>query len=305
MSIRTATPSPLSGWLKPALWIPWQDRTGRFSPMHGLVFFALLLPGAIIAVRWSLGEYQPRPVNQVVHETGLWAIRILFVSLAVTPLRAMLGMPKLIAVRRMIGVTAFVYVLVHLLLYALDENFRLLKVVTEILVRYYLLIGFCALMLLATLTWTSTGAAIRRLGGRHWQNVHRLVYIAAVLSVAHHFMQSKVDVTEPTIMTGLLIWLGLYRLVSKRPTTPPLVVALLVMAVGAALLTVAAEAAYYELFTGIDGTRVLEGNLIPPWEQARPAWKVLAILLGSVVGAGLWRRFVTRRNRAPSRAAQQ
>ncbi|MGE0155259.1 MAG: sulfite oxidase heme-binding subunit YedZ [Reyranellaceae bacterium] len=305
MSIRTATKSPLSGWLKPALWIPWQDRTGRFSALHGTAFLALLLPGAIIAVRWSLGEYQPRPVNEVVHQTGLWAIRILFVSLAITPLRAMLGMPKLIAVRRMIGVAAFAYVLVHLLLYALDENFHLPKVATEILVRYYLLIGFCALMLLATLAWTSTGPAIRRLGGGHWQNVHRLVYVAAVLAVAHHFMQSKVDVTEPTIMTGLLVWLMLYRLLSRRPTTPPSIGLLLGMALVAALLTVAAEAAYYELFTGIDGMRVLEANLIPPWDQARPAWKVLAILVGSVAGAASWRRLVTRRKPVRSGAAQQ
>ncbi|MGE0155264.1 MAG: sulfite oxidase heme-binding subunit YedZ [Reyranellaceae bacterium] len=304
MSIRTATKSPLSGWLRPALWIPWQDRTGRFSALHGIALLALLLPGAIIAVRWSLGEYQPRPVNEVVHQTGLWAIRILFVSLAITPLRAMLGMPKLIAVRRMIGITAFAYVMVHLLLYALDENFHLLKVATEILVRYYLLIGFCALMLLATLAWTSTGTAIRQLGGRHWQNVHRLVYVVAVLGVAHHFMQSKVDVTEPTIMTGLLVWLMLYRLFSKRPTTPPSIGLLLGMAVVAAMLTVAAEAAYYELFTGIDGMRVLEANLIPPWDQARPAWKVLTILVGSVVGAASWRRLVTRKP-VRSGAAQQ
>lgn len=204
-----------SGWLKPALWIPWLDRNGRFSALHGVTFLLLLLPGIIIATRWGLGDYQPRPVNEVVHRTGLWAIRILFVSLAITPLRQMLALPRLITVRRMIGVTAFAYVVVHLLLYALDEAFDLQKVATEILVRYYLLIGFCALILLGVLAATSTARSVRELGGRHWQNVHRLAYLVAVLAVAHHYMQSKVNVAEPVLMTGLLVWLLGYRLLAR------------------------------------------------------------------------------------------
>lgn len=280
-----------SGWLRPALWIPWQDRAGRFSWLYSLTFFALIAPGAVIAVNWALGNYQPRPVNAVIHETGLWAIRILFVSLAVTPLRQMLAMPRLVAVRRMIGVTAFAYVLVHLFLYVLDETFHLQKVATEILVRYYLLIGFVALILLGVLASTSTAKAIRNLGGKHWQNVHRLTYAIAVLAVAHHYMQSKVNVSEPVLMTGLLVWLFGYRLQAHNSRNMPVsLTRLVILSVFAALLAALGEAAYYELFTGISGSRVIDAYMIPPWEQARPAWIVLAITLGGTLAAFVWRR---------------
>ncbi|MGE0153611.1 MAG: sulfite oxidase heme-binding subunit YedZ [Reyranellaceae bacterium] len=290
-----------SGWLKPALWIPWQDRNGRFSALHGVTFLLLLLPGIVIATRWGLGDYQPRPVNEVVHRTGLWAIRILFVALAITPLRQMLAAPKLIAVRRMIGVTAFAYVLAHLLLYALDESFHLLKVVSEILIRYYLLIGFCALILLGALAATSTAQAIRDLGGRHWQNVHRLTYVAAVLAVAHHYMQSKVNVAEPVVMTGLLVWLMGYRLLARRSRGQAVAwLPLVLLGAVSAVLAGLGEAAYYELFTGVPGARVLQAYEIPPWEQMRPAWTVLAIVWGGTLAA-----FARRRLQRRSDAAQQ
>jgi len=280
-----------SGWLRPALWIPWQDRAGRFSWLYGLTFLALIAPGAAIAINWALGNYQPRPVNAVIHETGLWAIRILFVSLVVTPFRQMLAMPRLAAVRRMIGVTAFAYVLVHLFLYVLDETFHLQKVATEILVRYYLLIGFVALILLGVLASTSTAKAIRNLGGKHWQNVHRLTYAIAVLAVAHHYMQSKVNVSEPVLMTGLLIWLFGYRLLARNSRNQRVsLTRLVILSMFAALLAALGEAAYYELFTGISGSRVIDAYVIPPWEQARPAWIVLAITLGGTLAAFVWRR---------------
>lgn len=285
----------LAGWFNPVLWIPWQDRAGRFSWLYGLTFLALLAPGIVIAVNWALGNYQPRPVNAVIHETGLWAIRILFVSLAITPLRQMLAMPRLVAVRRMIGVTAFAYVVVHLLLYVLDESFHLRKVATEILVRYYLLIGFVGLILLGVLAATSTAKAIRDLGGKHWQNVHRLGYVAAVLAVAHHYMQSKVNVSEPVVMTGLLVWLFGYRLLASGNRGQTVSLArLVILGLFAALLAALGEAAYYELFTGISGTRVIDAYMIPPWEQTRPAWIVLAIALGGTVAAFAWRRMRRR-----------
>ena len=291
-----AKDSRLNGWLRPALWIPWQDHGGRLSRLHLATFVALLVPGIVIGVRWASGDYQPRPVNEVVHSTGLWAIRILFVSLAIAPLSQMFRWPGLIAVRRMVGVTAFLYVVAHLLLYALDEGLDLAKVATEIAVRYYLLVGFSALILLATLAWTSTSDAIRRLGGAHWRNVHRLVFPAAILAVAHHYMQSKVDVSEPVIMTGLLAWLLGYRVAAgmRQGRWRTSLAMHLAVAICAAILAALVEAAYYEVFTGIDGARVLEANLSPPWEGMRPAWVVLAILTPIALTAALRRGLAGR-----------
>src|SRR5581483_9687902 len=146
---------------------------------------------------------------------GLWTIRFIFLALAVTPLRAVLQWPRLILVRRMVGVAAFAYVLVHFGLYITQEAFDLAKVASEILLRIYLTIGFVALLGLAALAATSTDAMVRRLG-RRWQRLHRLVYAIALLAVVHYWMQAKLEVWEPTVMAGIYTWLMGYRALAWR-----------------------------------------------------------------------------------------
>src|SRR5215470_12586787 len=93
---------------------PWLDRAGRFAPLRASVFTLLWLPGLFLAWRLAAGQLGARPITEAIHDTGLWAIRLLLISLAVTPLRQLLRWPELIGVRRMIGVAAFTYVAVHL-----------------------------------------------------------------------------------------------------------------------------------------------------------------------------------------------
>ncbi len=270
--------------------MPWHDPAGRFSPFKLVVFLLLFVPAAVIAVRYLDGGLGPRPFNEAVHQFGNWTLKLVLISLAVTPGRSLLQWPRLMQVRRMVGVAAFAYAAVHLALYAADEAFDLGKVAAEIVLRIYLTIGFAALLILAAMAATSTDAMVRRLGGRRWRRLHRLVYVAALLGVVHFFMQVKANVDEPWAMAGLfawlmgyraLLWLGLNggRLGAWAPT---------LLAVLAAGGTALGEALYYWLKLGAPPTRVLAANLSLD-AGLRPACIVLSICLAVAAFAALRR----------------
>lgn len=236
---------------------PWCDRQGRFSWLKAVVFAALLLPGLWLAGRVAAGTLGPRPITEFIHQTGLWAIRLLLVSLAVTPLRRSWQWPQMIQVRRMIGVAAFAYAAVHLLGYMADQAFDLPRIATEIVVRVYLAIGAATLLILAALAVTSTDGMLRRLGGKTWQRLHRLVYAACIAGMVHFFMQAKLEITEPTIMAGLLLWLLAWRAVPARVKATAFLAGL---GVGAGLATMAAEAAWFSLAYHADPWQVFAAN---------------------------------------------
>jgi len=260
---------------------PWNDYGGRLSPLKLSVFIALFAPALWVMVAFPLGWLGARPTNEAIHQIGLWALRLIFIALAITPLRAVLQWQRLILVRRMVGVAAFAYALAHLLLYTASEAFDLAKVASEIVLRIYLTIGFAALLGLSALAATSTDAMVRRLG-RRWQVLHRLVYLIALLAVIHYWMQSKLEIWQPTIMVGIYLWLMGYRLLARRLAVRGRLPLVWVgtLAGFAAVLTAAGEAFYFWLAYGADPGRVIEAN----WSLAlglRPAVVVLG--LGLVV----------------------
>jgi methionine sulfoxide reductase heme-binding subunit len=273
---------------------PWYDYGGRVSPLKLTVFVALFVPATWVIFAYAFGLLGARPLNEAIHQIGLWTIRLIFLALAVTPLRQILQWPRLILVRRMIGVAAFAYALSHLSLYTADQMFDLAKVASEIVQRIYLTIGFTAVLGLAALAATSTDGMIRRLGGRNWQRLHRLVYLIAVLAVVHYCMQSKLDLWEPTIMAGIYAWLMGYRLLARylpraltgRGRLPLVWVGLLGAA--AAVLTALGETAYFWAAFGVDPMRIISAN----WSLVtgvRPAAIVLGLAL-AVTAAGAMRR---------------
>ena len=163
-------------------YLPWLDHGGRVSPFKTAVFMLLFLPGLYVA--WQLATHgYARPYILANHDLGDWAIRLLFLALAVTPLRQSLGLPKLIQVRRMVGVAAFCYALAHFVFFALDKSLQIGVVAREIALRYYLTIGFVGLLILLALAATSTDGMIRRMGGKKWAALHRLVYGAGALAL--------------------------------------------------------------------------------------------------------------------------
>ena len=190
---------------------PWLDWKGRLSPLRASVFALLCTPCLAYVVRYALGDLGPRPVHELLLAAGVWAIWWLLASLAVTPAKAVLGLPGIVVVRRMVGLAALAYSLLHLMLYAADENWRLLHVAAEIASRSYLIVGVTALAGLAALGWTSRDAWVRRLGPG-WKRLHRLAYPLTALGVFHYYLQSKADVSAAVFASGLFAWLMLWRL---------------------------------------------------------------------------------------------
>lgn len=251
--------------------LPWNDRSGKLAPLKLVVFVALFVPAAWIAIQASEGLLGSRPWTEAIHQAGLWCIRFIAIGLAVTPLRLATRWAKLISVRRMIGVAAAAYGTLHLALYIGDQGGRLGHVVSEIVLRIYLLIGFVALCGLIVLAATSTDAAIKRLGSERWNRLHRIIYAIAALATVHFFMQSKLDVTQPTIMAGLFALLLGARLLPRHAG----VVTLALYGVAIAAATAFGEALYYVLATGAPLDVVLEADLDFSY-AIRPVWYVLA-----------------------------
>jgi sulfoxide reductase heme-binding subunit YedZ len=234
--------------------VPWRDRRGRLIRLKAAVFATLFIPGLLTAIWLASGQLGSRPLNEAIHQIGLWTIRWLLIALAITPCARLFNMPQLLLVRRMIGVAALAYGILHLTLYTIDQKFALLTVASEIARRFYLTIGFVALLGLAALGATSTDKAMRSMG-RNWKRLHRLSYPIAVLALLHYFIQSKANVSEPVFVAGLYVWLMLWRVLpqelQRRFLPYP------VLAVVAGVATAGIEFAWYGLATRINPWRVL------------------------------------------------
>jgi sulfoxide reductase heme-binding subunit YedZ len=265
---------------------PWNDYSGKLSPLKLSVFVALFLPASWTAIAFVTGNLGARPLTEAIHQQGLWTIRLILVALAITPLKAILQWQRLILVRRMVGVAAFAYVMLHFSLYTVDQNFNLVTVASEIVKRIYLTIGFTALVGLATLAATSTDAMVRRLG-RKWQALHRLVYVICVLGLIHYSMQSKLEQWEPTIADGIFVWLMGYRLLASKFAVRGRLPLGWIAGLGviATVLTGLGEALYFYHAFGVGPERVL-GADFSLQTGVRPAVIVFAFSL-IVLAAGL------------------
>jgi len=173
-----------------------------------LVFCLSLLPLAWLF--WA--DPGANPVETMTHHTGRWGLHFLLLTLAVTPLRRLCHWRWLMGFRRMLGLFAFFYVCLHFGVYLIfDHFFDVSAMLDDVLKRPYITVGFLAFLLLIPLAVTSTKAMMRRLG-RHWSQLHRLVYLIGILAVLHFIWLVKADLREPLIYAGILAILLGYRL---------------------------------------------------------------------------------------------
>ena len=203
-----------------------EKRKARPGPAGLIAFrFALFAIASygFAHIAWDVANDQlaAEPVKDITHRTGWWALSLLLATLAVTPLRRLTGWNPLVKVRRMLGLFAFAYATVHLLIYfALDQALSLAYLGEDLAERPFITVGFAAWVILLPLALTSTKGWIRRLGKR-WQTLHRLVYLAAALGVLHFYWFVKADTREPLLFAAILaLLLGArvaLRLRSGRP----------------------------------------------------------------------------------------
>ena len=274
-----------------ASWLPWTDRAGRLSVVKLVVFIAMLAPAFWMAFEWRAGWFSTKPLTDTIRESGDWALRILVVALAVTPLRLVTGWNRLILVRRMLGLAALFYTLVHVALYCVDLQLDWGEILSELVLRTYLTVGTIATLGLIVLGATSNDWSIRELGAKRWNLLHASVYLLAVLSLLHEFMEVKIDSFEVSVLTGIFILLMGARRMRKAGLSLNFV-NLLILAPLAGVATALIEAGYYGFATGVDGWRVLAANLDFTY-TIRPAWWALGIGICMAfvsLSSGLFRR---------------
>jgi sulfoxide reductase heme-binding subunit YedZ len=175
------------------------------------VFLLCLGPFGFLVWRSFTGNLGPNPVEFYQHATGDWTLRLLVITLCITPFRKLHKLPDLIRFRRMLGLFAFFYACLHFLTYlGPDQSFDLAAIWKDVAKRPFITMGFAAFVLLIPLALTSTAGWIRRLGGRRWQMLHRLIYISAVCGVIHYYWLVKSAVLRPltygAIVAALLLW---------------------------------------------------------------------------------------------------
>lgn len=199
-----------------------------FKPV---VFLACLIPLGLLGWRAYQGNLGANPIEVITHSTGDWTMRFLLMTLAITPLRKLIGLNWLVRFRRMLGLFAFFYGLLHFTTYVwLDKFFDFHAMVKDVGKRPFITAGFTGFVLLIPLAVTSTAGWIRRLGGRRWQLLHRLIYFSALAGVIHYFWLVKADLRKPlqyaVILALLMAWRvatwALPRLRAKRTAPLPL-----------------------------------------------------------------------------------
>ena len=191
-----------------------------------IVFLVCLLPTALIVTdAFGLtGQLGANPVEEILDRFGNWSLRMIMVALAVTPLRRITGWNWLLRFRRMLGLFAFFYVLMHFATWlVLDQGLLLSAIAEDLVERPYITVGFLALVLLTAMAVTSTNGFRRRLG-RHWQTLHNSAYAVGILGVWHYWWQVRGDQLEPllyaailTVLLGSRLWSRLQR---RRASVP-------------------------------------------------------------------------------------
>jgi methionine sulfoxide reductase heme-binding subunit len=192
---------------------------------RAIVFLLCLVPLGLLIWRAVQGDLGANPIEYITHRTGDWTLRFLVITLAITPVRKILRLPQLIRFRRMLGLFAFFYGFLHFGTWiGIDKFFAWSEMIKDVEKRRFITVGFLGFVLMIPLALTSTAASIRRLGGKRWAMLHRLIYASAILGVIHYFWLVKSDIHKPleyAFLVGILLaWrLGSWLIDRFRPAT--------------------------------------------------------------------------------------
>jgi len=187
------------------------------------VFLACLAPVTWLAWAAVHARLGANPISEITKETGTWTLRFVVLTLAITPIRRLAGWNALVRYRRMLGLFAFFYGTLHFLTYVwLDQFFDTASITKDVIKRPFITVGLTAFVLMVPLAPASTTGWIRRLGGKRWQALHRLVYATAVLGVVHYWWLVKADISRPLAYGALVATLLAARLVFRvKPKASP------------------------------------------------------------------------------------
>ncbi len=191
-----------------------------------LIIFICLLPFLFLIAGFYLNRLGANPLETLTHETGLWCLRFLLITLLMTPLKLILKLNFVIQFRRMFGLYAYFYGVLHLVTYVwFDQFFAFSDIWLDIQARPFIAVGFFSMLLMTPLAITSSDWMIKKMGGKNWQLLHKMVYIVAILACVHYLWLVKINITSPlyytailTILLGIrvLFWVKKSRIKNKK-----------------------------------------------------------------------------------------
>jgi sulfoxide reductase heme-binding subunit YedZ len=262
---------------------PWQDRKRGFSRLKAGTFALMFVPAIWLVYQLATGEFGSVPLGGLTYWSGLWATAMLLLALAVTPAVTIFRWRSLIAVRRMIGVTALVYTLAHIVIYFALRFWNFAAIAYEMVTRVSLIVATISTIGLIALGATSLDAAVARMGAQGWNRLHAAVYATTALALLHYLLSPGIF-PDQYLMSGLFFWLMLWRVLNRRGYGAD-VRALAMLAVAAAIFTALLEAGWVWAYHGYGPAGTLRNNFSLVLGLA-PAWKVLALGLLIAFAAG-------------------
>jgi len=267
---------------------PWQDRAHRFSWLKASAFALVLFPGLRFAWQFATGDYGIIPIayGNMTYWSGVWATVVLLMALAVTPVLTIFRWGALIDVRRMIGVTALVYTIVHIVIWFGLRSWNFANIGYESVTRATLIIAILSTIGLIVLGATSLDAAIRSMGTKNWQRLHNTNYVVSALAILH-IVLARGTYPEQYLLTGLFLWLMAWRVLDRYGYGTD-VKALIVLALGSSLFTALLEAGFLWGRRGYAPMKTLAMNFNTAVFEIGipPVWQVLAFGLLFALAAG-------------------
>ncbi len=266
---------------------PWQDRNRRFSRLKAGAFALMLLPAIRIAYLYGTGDYGilPMAFGGLTFWSGVWATAILLMALAVTPVLTIFRWPALVDVRRMIGVTALVYTLVHVVIYFGLRSWNFAFIANEMLTRLTLIVATISTIGLIALGATSLDAAIRYMGAKNWQRLHNTNYVISGLALLHVVL-ARGTYAEQYLLCGIFFWLMAWRVLARYGKGAD-AKALAMLAVASCVFTALLEVGFLWGRRGYEPSWTLGNNFSLAMLDVGipPAWQVLAFGLLFALGA--------------------
>jgi methionine sulfoxide reductase heme-binding subunit len=261
---------------------PWQDGTRGFSSLKAGTFALMFVPAIWLGDQVAAGEFGPVPLGGMTYWSGFWATSILLAALAITPASVLFRWPRLLIVRRMIGVTALAYTIAHIIIYFALRFWNFAFIANEIVTRLSLIVATASTIGLIALGVTSVDAAVRRMGAKAWLRLHRAVYMTTALAILHYLMSPGLF-PDQFLLSGLFFWLMMWRVLERRGLGVH-VWALALLALAASLFTAAFEVFCIWAFRDYALSEIFS-IYFTPILGTPPAWTILALGLLVAVAA--------------------
>ena len=267
---------------------PWQDRNRRFSWLKAGTFVLMFGPALWLLHSAATGEFGLTPLGELTFWSGIWSMAILLLALAITPAATIFRWSRLIIVRRMIGVTALVYTMAHIVIYFALRFWDFKIIANEMATSVSLLAATASTIGLIALGATSLDAAVQRMGAKGWNRLHNTIYVLTGLALIHFLIVPEIY-PEQYLMSGMFFWLMVWRLLNGYGYGADARV-LAMLAVGACLFTAALEAGWIWAYYGYEPLGTLGANFSLILGVS-PAWKILILGLLVALAATGWQAF--------------